>query len=86
MVIAGVLVASSIILFLLPLPYAVPFRFAQYAFDLFPSIKSLISGILLAFSLLLAVYRPRRWFLSQAVPTVYPFRPWKEFRKVSEKK
>lgn len=86
LVIAGVLVTSSIILFLLPLPYVVPFKFAQYAFDLFPSIKSLISGVLLALSLVLAVYRPRSWFLSQTVPIEYPFRSWKEFRRVSEKK
>lgn len=86
LVIAGVLVASSITLFLLPLPYVVSFRLAQYAFDLFPSIKSLISGVLLALSLVPAIYRPRRWLLSQAVPTEYPFRPWKEFREELEKK
>ncbi len=86
LIIAGVLVASSIALFLLPLPLMVPFRFAQYSFDLFPAVKSLVSAAILAVSLMLAFYRPRRWILSQTVPTEYPFRPWKEIRKVLEKK
>lgn len=85
LIIAGVLVLLSAGLFLLPLPLVVTFRFAQYAFDLFPVIKSLISGAILAASLLLTFYRPRRWFLSQTVPGEYPFRSWKELRKVSEK-
>jgi hypothetical protein len=83
---AGALVPMSAALFLLPLPFVATFTFAQYTFDLFPVIKSLVSGAILAASLLLTFYRPRRWLLSQAVLGEYPFRPWKELTKVLEKK
>lgn len=74
---AAVLAAASAVLFFLPLPFSIPFAFAQYRWDLFPLIKPLVAGTFLALSLPVAFSRWRAWFLTKCEPPEYPFVGWK---------
>lgn len=75
---AGALAGTSAALLFIPLPFRVPFSFAQFRWDLSPIIEPLIAGTLLALSLLLAFHRWRAWWLADCEPAEYPFVEWKK--------
>jgi hypothetical protein len=74
----GALALSSFVLFVLPLPFTMPWSFLQFQLDALPAVKSLVSGALLAFSVDLAFYRAHGWVLSEDTPSEYPFVEWKD--------
>ena len=73
---SGVACAVSLLLYQFTLPLNIPLSLAQGAWNVFPVIQAAVAGVVLASSLTLAFYRPRRWRLNENHTAEYPYLTW----------
>jgi hypothetical protein len=78
---SGAAFAASLVLYQFILPLNIPISFAQHLWNAFPAIQVAIAGVALAFSLMLAFHRPRRWLLVEQQQAEYPYPKWAVLQK-----
>ncbi|MDG6993220.1 MAG: hypothetical protein JRM76_08280 [Nitrososphaerota archaeon] len=82
---AGIMLAASAALLLVPLPLDLPLSFAQASWNVFPVVQAALAGAALAASLMLAFDRPKRWLLYSSPRARYPYIDWASLKAAPTK-
>jgi len=78
---SGAPFAASLALSQFILPLNLPLSFAQHDWNVYPVVQVAIAGGALAFSLMLAFHRSRRWRLIEEPGVEYQFLKWGALKK-----